>query len=158
MVESRTRLKGVSAALAAAKSKPSKARRIVSSREAVIPKRVAVTEPKVKKAKTEVRKAPVKKKAKGTLITAPGGQSGPAIVPKRLNAKEVRVFDYLAKNRGEASISEMASGLWPKQGAAKANSWVRNSLRRLVRAGWVDRVGRGSFRISAAGRKTQKAA
>jgi Mn-dependent DtxR family transcriptional regulator len=64
-------------------------------------------------------------------------------------------------SRAVMTISEMAETLWAKgKGKKVANSWVRNSLRRLMRAGLIEKVERGKFRISASGRKgaTQQAA
>lgn len=46
-------------------------------------------------------------------------------------------------------LAEAAALAWPKKGrrsATKGNSWVRNSLRKLLRLGLVEKVGRGSYR------------
>ena len=77
-----------------------------------------------------------------------------------LNEKEQKVVTAL-KEGGTLTIAEMVDACgWSNlratdgnedhKGRARGNSWVRNSLRRLVRAGWVEHsetVGDGTYRL-----------
>lgn len=92
-------------------------------------------------------------------LKVPSGQSGPRIEIEvgDLNRKERRVLFLLLgdddASRETYTLGEMADALWAKsKGPAVANSWVRNSLRRLVRAGYVEKVAPGCYRVSASGR------
>jgi len=74
-----------------------------------------------------------------------------SIRPK-LNNKEIAVFWSLEPPRGgrdgaPRSISDLAGAAFPKKGtshATKGNSWVRNSLRKLVKLGLVKGKGKRS--------------
>ena len=85
------------------------------------------------------------------------GQGGPTISLEigDLNSKERKVLDAFAlptegSTREAKSIQDLAK-VFAKQAGSKtrANSWTRNSLRRLVRGGLVDKAARGNFRLSA---------
>lgn len=93
-------------------------------------------------------------KLKGVLE----GQKGPTIdLPyDGLNEKErsvLRVFNPIGP-RGAVRIEELARYSFPAlfvKDSGRANSWVRNSLRRLVRGNWIETAGaseRGKFRLT----------
>lgn len=87
------------------------------------------------------------------------GQKGPRMeLPMdRLNEKELavlKVFNCEGPVRGWYSIKTLAQWAFPVltvKNAIKANSWVRNSLRRLVRGGWAEQPDKkkGFFRLTA---------
>jgi hypothetical protein len=79
------------------------------------------------------------------------GQSGPEIEldVEDLNRKERKVVEFLADATKAKTLAEMASACFPHEPKARRNSWVRNSLRRLVCAGLVDRVTAGCYRATA---------
>jgi hypothetical protein len=87
------------------------------------------------------------------------GQSGPPIELSvgGLNAKEAKVFHLLngegAGVRAILTITEIAETCFKSQGKKRSNSWARNSLRRLVQGGLVEKVERGKYRVTDAGRK-----
>jgi hypothetical protein len=73
------------------------------------------------------------------------------------NRKELKVLDRL-NGEGEGScpiftIKEIAKAAFGNKSKAQSNSWVRNSLRRLAVSGHVKRTERGSYKITAKGRK-----
>lgn len=108
---------------------------------------------KVKSAKKTAAKAP--KQAKKRAAAHPSsGQSGPSVdlVRARLNDKEVRVVTVLAGDLNPVPINALATNCFADQAVGTANSWVRNSLRRLVRGRWVEKVGKGTYRLSDVGR------
>ncbi len=73
------------------------------------------------------------------------GQSGPALELdyKRLNANEQAVLQVLdGKGYGRPRhwrLADLAAAAFGHLPSAQGNSWTRNSLRRLVRAGLVGR-------------------
>lgn len=69
------------------------------------------------------------------------GQSGKriAIAPKELNHKEKRVWLFLSDKKKSCTLDEIAELFKRQAKREKAQSWVRNSLRRLVRGGFVTR-------------------
>jgi len=73
----------------------------------------------------------------------------------KLNKKEIAVLVALRKcNNGQGQISDIAGKAFPKKGTApktKGNSWVRNSLRKLLRVGFVRKVTPGFYAVTAAG-------
>ncbi|MCB9564790.1 MAG: AAA family ATPase [Kofleriaceae bacterium] len=69
----------------------------------------------------------------------------------QLSAKEELVFNQLLRD-GTQTLGKLAATCFPSTRAAQGNSWVRNSMRRLVRAAWVERVGSGQYRATAKGR------
>lgn len=105
---------------------------------------------------TEVKEAKVVKLEK----TPTSGQSGPPIDLKweKMNDKEQALIKFLYGSgtgaRPIATISTLASECFfgKADTVAQANSWTRNSLRRLVRGEWVEKFVRGSFRITTKGR------
>jgi hypothetical protein len=84
------------------------------------------------------------------------GQSGPPLElsPAKINGKEKAVLAALSKltESESMSLAELADKCFPGEDK-KSNSWVRNSMRRLVRAGYVAKVDRGTYQMSADGRK-----
>lgn len=92
------------------------------------------------------------------------GQSGPPIKLEwnKLNAKERKIVEFLdgdgAGTRTIVTIPELSAECFfgEAETQAQANSWTRNSLRRLVRAGWVEKFIRGSYRIGVVGRTKLK--
>ena len=109
------------------------------------------------KKKAKASKAAKPNGSSGASKVAPkSGQSGPPLdlPPAKLNEKEKVVTATLLKLDGDSSMSlaELAEKCFP-DGDKKANSWVRNSLRRLVRAGYVAKIDRGTYQMSKAGRK-----
>ena len=112
---------------------------------------------KAKGAKAKGAKAKGAKASKGKPTT---GQSGPEIEVKTedLNAKESKVLDLL-NGKGEGARETVTIPELTKvfkntaDTKAQANSWVRNSLRRLVTSGLVEKLERGSYRIAERARK-----
>jgi hypothetical protein len=100
------------------------------------------------------------RKKRSALPTS--GQSGPPLelVKSKLNGKEEKVVAFLLEDANPVPINALATqcfGDWPEvletpKPASTANSWVRNSLRRLARAKWVEKVGRGTYRLTEQGR------
>jgi hypothetical protein len=113
-----------------------------------------------KKAKTKVKTV---KKAKAKKKKALTGQSGPAIADlpvSDLNRKELRIANFLYSNQDRSvfTIVQLAAA-FPGVAKAKANSWVRNSLRKPVRGQLFEKVESGAYRLTLKGlRRMQKAA
>jgi len=93
------------------------------------------------------------------------GQSGSLrdVPIETLNDKEKAVLARLNGSgkgaRQTITISVLAMETnWTvsPESEAQANSWVRNCLRRLFLGSWVDKPKRGSYQISAKGRKRLK--
>lgn len=108
---------------------------------------MASTKKKSKKSKAvkgkNAKKATKKKNAKPI-----SGQSGPKIqlLPlEKMNDKERAVYQAVARNK-KISLEDIAAKCFANKGK-KSNSWARNSLRRLVRAGLVKKIGRGEYAI-----------
>lgn len=103
--------------------------------------------------KTSHRKLKVKK-LKGIKKNLTGkphsGQSGEKISYLVPSPKEHKVAEYLRAVK-KTTIKVLADKVFASKPDKKANSWVRNCLRRLVRSGWVAKVGRGEYEIRAAG-------
>jgi hypothetical protein len=84
------------------------------------------------------------------------GQCGPPIVDldfNGLNLKERRLVEVLLVRTKPTKILDLAYLCWPNEPKVRRSSWVRNSLRRLVRAQFVARVSDGLYKITATGRK-----
>lgn len=149
MATENSKVAGVAAAVKKAKGKPAKKH---GKPKAKPPK---ATKPRKKK--VAAKKAPSKKTAEKKIATS--GQSGPSIElsTEGLNAKEGKVFAALngpgSGVRTIFNITELAEHCFKSQGRRKSNSWTRNSLRRLVQAGLAEKVDRGKYRVSDAGRK-----
>jgi hypothetical protein len=81
-----------------------------------------------------------------------GEDSAPTAVvdESALNAKEKVVLDLLRRRRAGVHLEEIGTTCFGDQGAAKANSWARNSLRRLVASELVRQIGRGTY-VAASG-------
>lgn len=80
--------------------------------------------------------------------TGRGGQRGSKIASLTPNPNEAAVFTQLNRANEPWSLSELAAKAFPNVEPQTANSWVRNSLRRLVRAEWVEKVGDGTYRTN----------
>ena len=110
------------------------------------------------KAKAKPKKtAKPRKRTQAKVPTS--GQSAPPIElsADALNVKETKVLAALngggAGVRSILTITDIAAECFKSQKKSRANSWVRNSLRRLVQGGLVEKVERGKYRVSEAGRK-----
>jgi hypothetical protein len=85
------------------------------------------------------------------------GQNGPSVklALTDLNDKEKKILKSLAgiteQQIEPKPITEIASVAFPDADSIRANSWTRNSLRRLIRGKLVDKVERGMYRISQKG-------
>lgn len=107
------------------------------------------------KAKKATRSAAPKAQARKPRSASPtSGQSGPplTLVKEKLNSKETKVVASLQDDANPVAINGLAAACFSNQSAKTANSWVRNSLRRLVRGKWVEKVGKGTYRLTEAGR------
>lgn len=104
----------------------------------------------VPKTAKKAAKAPKKRSEVPT-----SGQSGKPIDLGRdkLNGKELSVVSVLASDANAIPINALAASCFPQETASKANSWVRNSLRRLVRGKWVEKVSRGTYRLHPEGKQ-----
>jgi len=148
-----SKVAGVAEAVKAAKGKTAKKR---GTKTKAKPHKTPVPR-KRKGAKTSKPKAPPKTTAEKTTPTS--GQSGPPLElsVEGLNTKEAKIFEALNGTgsgvREIISIEDLASTCFKSRGKKQANSWVRNSLRRLVQGGLVEKVERGKYRVSEAGRK-----
>lgn len=111
------------------------------------------------KAKAESHKASKAGKKDTEKKIPTSGQSGPSVElsADRLNSKESKVFAALndpgSGVRAILTITELAGACFKSRGKRQANSWTRNSLRRLVQAGLAEKVDRGKYRVSDSGRK-----
>jgi hypothetical protein len=138
---------------AKADKKAAKLAKKTAKLEAVAAKKAARAEKKAAKLK-----AIADKKAAKTATT---GQSGPPLkdlTAEDLNEKEVAVILALGTegHRADKEISIMATECFPNKKKAQANSWIRNGLRRLVRAKLVEKTGKGLFKQTAEGRELAK--
>lgn len=127
----------------AAKKKTAK-KPAAAKKPAVAKKVAAAVEPKPKK-------EPKARKPRSETPTS--GQSGPrlSLEKKSLNGKEEKLVASLAADANPVPINALAAQCFPEEGS-KGNSWVRNSLRRLVRGNWVEKVGAGTYRLTDEGR------
>jgi len=131
----------------------------------------SASEPKKKRKYTKRAKAVEKTikaksvKAKSKVAKAKhkpvSGQSGPAIKEltfEDLNKKEKLLLGCfeVKGDREVRTIEALAAEAFKTASVSvkKANSWARNSLRRPVRAGLVEKPEPGSYRLTALGRKT----
>jgi len=139
-------------AKASAKAKPVKAKAKAKGPKAKPAKAKAKAKAKAVKAAKPVKAAKVKKAAKA----AQSGQSGPALELEAsdLNKSETKLLCSFGDYKGgeEISIAELAKETFPTKSKAQANSWVRNSLRRLVRGSLVEKTDRGTYKLTKAGR------
>lgn len=107
-------------------------------------------------AKAKAPKAPKAPKAAKAASDKPSsGQSGPTVDlnKKKINPKEQKILAALNHGKGPQKIAELAAEAFGnKPSQAKANSWVRNSLRRLVRGGLVEQAARGTYKLTAKGK------
>jgi len=90
-----------------------------------------------------------------------GQSAGPIEVAYTdLNKNEKKVLGcFEAKGHRKAHhLKELAAAAFPSKKAVQANSWVRNSMRRLVRGGLVENLSLGQYRVTDTGRAMLKAA
>jgi len=115
----------------------------------VTKKATKATATKATKSTKKALKKPLKLKKAAKPEKPTSGQSGPKLdlVRDDLNPKETAVLTLL-RRKGEASIADLMKA-FPNKPKAKANSWVRNSLRRLVCARLAKKVGRGTYKKAA---------
>lgn len=137
-----------------ATAKPAKAPKALAAVAVAKPVKAA---PKVKAPKAaKVAKAQAQAPVAGASGEAPKkpsqGQKGSSLTLTKVNPNERQVLGKLNHGSGPQKITEIAK-VFKNAGEAKANSWVRNSLRRLVRGGLVQQVGRGEYKLTAAGKK-----
>lgn len=83
-----------------------------------------------------------------------GGQSGAPLelAPRDLNPKERTVYDALSP-KTPRPLSELADAFSRSNPKARRNSWVRNSLRRLVRSGLARRAEEPGHYVRGSGKK-----
>jgi len=124
-----------------------------------VPKAKAEKAPKAPKApKVKAEKAPKAPKAVKEP-KAPKEKKAPAAVKpvdlskRKLNAKELKLFTALNAGSGPKNLADLATAAFAgKPSIAKANSWTRNSLRRLVRAELVEQLARGVYGLTTKGK------
>lgn len=82
------------------------------------------------------------------------GQSGDKIelAASQLNDNERAVVGALYEDMNPLSIVALATVAFPSQPPSRASSWARNSLRRLVRGDWIEKMGRGTYALTEKGR------
>jgi hypothetical protein len=114
---------------------------------------------KGKATKNKSRKANSKGSAPST------GQSAPPIVIhfNELTDRERKLLRYIDGDgeglRPMVPIKDMVSVFYGAAGTkARANSWVRNQLRDLVRGSWIVKVDRGMYQVAESARKRIRAA
>jgi nucleoside 2-deoxyribosyltransferase len=78
------------------------------------------------------------------------GGAGSRAAPS-LNENEKAVLRVLSRAPGELTLRALAAAAFPKLKQAKANSWVRNSVRKPLRNGLIARVANGTYKISRPG-------
>lgn len=84
-------------------------------------------------------------------------QAKRALAVSDLNANETKVLMALGTFDGAATIAELAEAAFKNRPTkAKANSWVRNSLRRLLRENMIEHAGKGTYAIVLAEAKEVK--
>lgn len=106
------------------------------------------------KAKKATRSAAPKAQKKQRSASPTSGQSGPPLdlSKDKLNDKETKVVAVLQDDANPVAINALATTCFSEKSAKVANSWVRNSLRRLVRGKWVEKIGKGTYRLTETGR------
>lgn len=103
--------------------------------------------------KVQAPKAPKAPKPAKAKVPSKSGQSAAAISLERsrLNANEEKVLEALRVSRAPLSLVELAKVAFPRKTRAQGNSWVRNAMRRLVRAALVQKVERGTYTATPKG-------
>lgn len=76
------------------------------------------------------------------------GQNGPRIVSLAPNSKEGIVLGVLRDAGRVMSLAALAALAFSAELPSRGNSWVRNALRRLVRARLVEKVSSGKYRAA----------
>jgi hypothetical protein len=70
----------------------------------------------------------------------------------KLNTKEAKLLAIMyLKDVGTWTLRALATKCWPNN--KRRNSWVRNSMRKLVGGGVAKKVARGTYKLTANGRK-----
>lgn len=91
-------------------------------------------------------------------ITNAQGQNGPKLklAYADLSPRERLVLDTIIQAAGPIALNALAEICFRSQPVAKRNSWVRNQLRRLVRAGFVQAIAPGVYLATAKARHTTR--
>jgi hypothetical protein len=107
--------------------------------------------PKPEKVKPPKKTKAPKAEAGGEAPKSKQGQGGPAldVAYADLNGNERRVLDLLLGDTEPRTLANMAAAAFARLDPAQAGSWVRNALRKLVRGTWVEKVGKGEYRVTA---------
>ena len=72
---------------------------------------------------------------------------------KGFNIKEQKIYQILCDGENH-SIADMADAFKRQaENDAKAQSFARNGIRRLINDGWVEKAGRGTYTLTKEGRK-----
>ena len=123
-------------------------------------KRAKAVEKTIKAKSVKAKSVKTKSKVTKAKHKPVSGQSGPAIKEltfEDLNKKEKLLLGCfeVKGDREVRTIDELAAEAFKTASVSvkKANSWARNSLRRPVRAGLVEKPEPGSYRLTALGRK-----
>lgn len=76
------------------------------------------------------------------------------MLKRPLNKKEIAVLTAIAEApEGEMTLANLAKRFRRADNKAMANSWARNSVRRPTRLGLLKKSGKGTYAITAKGRK-----
>jgi hypothetical protein len=75
----------------------------------------------------------------------PRGEQNSEQVLAALNDKEKAVLDLLRRRRTGLHLEEIGAACFSDQGPLRANSWARNSVRRLVASELIRKMGRGMY-------------
>jgi hypothetical protein len=116
------------------------------------------TKKKATKRKT-TKRATAKKASRAKTEKPSSGQSGPALELSvdKVNSKETKILEALngsgSGSREIWTIEELGAECFKSKSKKQQNSWTRNSLRRLIRSGMIEKVERGKYRVSDSGRK-----
>ncbi len=100
-------------------------------------------------ASSRIAKSPRRGKTREQLplrnTGAVAGESSADSAP--LNEKEAAVISLLRRRRAALHLEEIGAACFQDEGSDKANSWARNSMRKLLSMGLVRRVGRGIYAV-----------
>lgn len=124
-----------------AKKKEHNMQTVTTSRKT--PTRKSIPAPKIKTRK------PVKPEERPDTY-ATRGQSGPRLDARTidLNQNEAAVYMMLLAADAPMTLADIGAVTFPNLKPVQANSWTRNSLRRLVCGRLVTKVDRGTYRAN----------
>lgn len=88
------------------------------------------------------------------------GQSGALLLLRydQLNYDEKKLLRHVASSERKTVQRALLWKAFPAREKSKAIDSASNALRRLIRAGFMEKVGRGEYRISPTGKKAVKEA